>query len=306
MKIINKEDNEYSELLKEIPNAPNTLYTVGNLNNLKEKCIAVVGSRNMTEYGKNITKEIVKDLTKAGICIVSGMATGIDTVAHTTCLDNGGKTIAVLGSGLNKIFPPENLNLFKRIVNNNGLVITEYPENQIAQKQFFAIRNRIISGLCLATLVIEATYRSGTSITAQFALKQGRKLLCIPNSIGNKNSAGILNWLKKGAKLVTNANEILQEIGVESEDYNIDEMQYLAKQKNINEIELEKLKNEEEIIKKIYYYIKQNGETNAELLCNKFKTEIYKINVYLSILELKGLIKNTHGISYNISENLYV
>ena len=261
---------------------------------------------HLTEYGKNVTKEIVKDLTKAGICIVSGMATGIDTVAHTTCLDNGGKTIAVLGSGLNKIFPPENTSLFKRIVNNNGLVITEYPENQIAQKQFFAIRNRIISGLCLATLVIEATYRSGTSITAQFTLKQGRKLLCIPNSIGNKNSAGILNWLKKGAKLVTNANEILQEIGVESKNYNVDEMQYLVKQKNINEIEFEKLKNEEEITKKIYYYIKQNGETNAELLCNKFNIEIYKINVYLSILELKGLVKNTHGINYNVSESLYV
>ena len=270
MKIINKDDKEYPEQLRAIKNAPNTLYTLGDINNFKENCIAVVGSRSMTEYGKNVTKEIVKDLTRAGVCIVSGMATGIDTVAHTTCLDNGGKTIAVLGSGLNRIFPPENTNLFNRIVNNNGLVITEYPENQIAQKQFFAIRNRIISGLSLATLVIEATYRSGTSITAQFALKQNRKLLCIPNSIGNKNSAGILNWLKKGAKLVTNADEILQEVGLKSSNYNTENTKYLNKQREINEIEFENLKGEPKITKQIYYYIKEIGETNSEIISNKF------------------------------------
>ena len=306
MVIINKEDTQYPSQLKDIKNAPNTIYAVGNTDALKENSIAVVGSRNMTEYGKSVTKEIVKDLTQAGMCIVSGMAIGIDTVAHKTCLENGGKTIAVLGGGLNKIFPPENIDLFNNIVKNDGCVISEYPQNQIAQKQCFAIRNRIISGLSLATLVIEATYRSGTSITAKFALDQGRKLFCIPNSIGNKNSAGIINWLKKGAKLVTNADEILIELGLKNDNTNSDNVNYMKKIEEINNIETLKLKDTEAIVKDIYYYIKDSGEINAEVLCNKFETEIYKINVYLAVLELKGLIVNTCGINYRVSDKLYV
>ena len=306
MKIINCEDSQYPVTLNSIPNKPKTLYTLGDLSILNMPAVAVVGSRNMSEYGKNITKQIVKDLTKAGICIVSGMATGIDTVAHTTCLENGGKTIAVLGSGLNRIFPPENKELFNRIVENGGLVITEYPENQTAQKQFFAIRNRIISGLSLATLVIEATYRSGTSITAQFALKQGRKLLCIPNSIGNKNSAGIINWLKKGAKLVTNADEILQEIGLKSNSIDLEQTNAKNKQQKIEEFEQNELKDEQELAKNIYFQIKESGEINAEFLCGQFNTSIQEINALLANLEIKGLVENTHGTYYKVSDNLYV
>lgn len=306
MQIIQTEDSQYPEMLKDIKNKPQTLYALGDLKLLNQPAVAVVGSRNMSEYGKKITKQIVKDLTNAGVCIVSGMATGIDTVAHTTCLENGGKTIAVLGSGLNRIFPPENKELFNRIVENGGLVITEYPENQIAQKQFFAIRNRIISGLSLATLVIEATYRSGTSITAQFAIKQGRKLLCIPNSIGNKNSAGIINWLKKGAKLVTNADEILQEIGLKSKGSDSEELNALTQQNEIEKLEFEKLQNEQEITKKLYYYIKENSETSAEFLCNQYNLPIYEINVLLAVLEMKGLIVNTHGTFYKVRDEFYV
>lgn len=300
-------DKEYPTLLSNIKNSPQILYSVGNERILNYNSIAVVGSRNMSEYGKRITEEIVKGLTLAGVCIVSGMAVGIDTIAHKTCLENGGNTIAVIGSGLNKIFPPENEYLFKQIVNNGGCVISEYPENQIAQKTFFAMRNRLISGLAIATLVVEATYRSGTSITAQFALNQGRKLLCIPNSIGNKNSAGILNLIKKGAKVVTSAEDILTEIGWTSKTaINNEKQKYLKKEREIHEYELECLKTEKEIVKNIYYYIKENGETNAEFLSNKLKTEIYNINVFLAILELKGLIINTHGISYKVRDDLYV
>lgn len=305
MDLIYKDSLEYPNQLKEIKNAPEFLYTMGDISLLKEKAIAVVGSRNMSEYGKNITKKIVKELTQAGICIVSGMAVGIDSVAHNTCLENGGKTIAVLGSGLNKVFPKENIGLFKKIINNGGCVVSEYPENQIAQKQFFAVRNRIISGLSLATLVIEATYRSGTSITAQFALKQGRKLLCIPNSIGNKNSVGILNLIKKGAKVVTNAEEILQEIGMRNSN-NKEEKEFLQKVNNIKCLEGLLLKDENKIVKEIYQYLKENGETNAEVLCDVFQIEIYNANIYLSQLELKGLIINSHGCTYRVRDDLYV
>lgn len=304
---IEKGDAAYPTLLNNISNPPKTIYSMGDEKILNQKSVAVVGSRNMSEYGKKVTEKIVKDLTLAGVCIVSGMAVGIDSVAHKTCLENGGKTIAILGSGLRRIFPPENADLFKKIVDNGGCVISEYPENQLAQKSYFAMRNRLISGLSVATLVIEATHRSGTSITAKYALNQGKKLLCIPNSIGNKNSAGILNWMKNGAKVVTSANDILKEIGWPNKLQSIDEEQkYINKEREIEEFELNCLKSENEIVKNIYYYIKENGETNAEFLSSKFEIEIYNINVFLAILELKGLIVNTHGISYKVRDDLYV
>lgn len=304
MKIVGIDDINYPKLLRKIKNPPKKLYVMGNENLLNEKSVAVVGSRNMSEYGKKITKIIVKELSEAGICIVSGMAVGIDAVAHKTCLDYGGKTIAVLGCGFNKVFPPENVGLFNRILENGGCVISEYPINQIAQKKFFVQRNRIVSGLCLATLVVEATYRSGTSITANHALDQGRKLLCIPNSIGNKNSCGILNLMKKGAKIVTNAKDILSEIGIEySSNMNDDVFQKINK---IKEIEKNLLNNENQIVKNIYCYLKENGETNAEVLSDMYETDIVNINIYLSKLELKGLIVNSHGSTFRIRDDLYV
>lgn len=305
MKTIKIEDKNYPKQLLNIKNPPKVLYVMGDETILNNKCVAVVGSRNMSEYGKEITKRIVKDLALAGICIVSGMAVGIDSVAHTTCLDYGGKTIAVLGCGLNRVFPPENRGLFKRIIDNGGCVISEHPEDTIAQKQFFAARNRIVSGLSDATLVVEATYRSGTSITAKHTINQGRKLLCIPNSIGNKNSFGIINLIKKGAKIVTNANEILAEIGVEA-DIKKEEKDVVQKEKSVKKYEINLLKNEDQVVKDIYYYLKKNGESSADNLSNIFEMGVSKVNMYLSKLELKGLIYNTHGSCYKTRDDLYV
>lgn len=306
MKVIKYKDKQYPNLLKEISDFPNTLYTEGDIECLNENCITVIGSRNMTEYGRNITKNIVKELVDSGLCIVSGMAVGIDSVAHKTCLENNGKTIAVLGSALNRIFPPENVDLFKNIVKSGGCVISEHPQGVVAQKRFFVQRNRIVSGLSLATLVIEATYRSGTSITANYALKQGRKLFCIPNCIGNKNSAGIINLLKKGAKLVTNAGEILSELDLKPTNSNIDKTEDAKKRKWIKKMEEQELENQEEIVKRIYYFIKENGCINIEMICNSFKMDIAKVNVNLTILELKGLVENCYGLYYKVSDTFYV
>ncbi|MBR3673696.1 MAG: DNA-protecting protein DprA, partial [Clostridia bacterium] len=142
MKTITLEDLEYPKSLKKIKSAPREIFVEGNIKCFNMPCVTVVGSRNMSEYGKKMTRKIVKELVKADVCIVSGLAVGIDTVAHETCLENGGKTIAVLGSGLNKVFPVENTELFKRIVNSGGCVLSEQMPDEEAKKVYFPARNR--------------------------------------------------------------------------------------------------------------------------------------------------------------------
>ena len=235
MKIIMKDNEEYPLMLRKIKNAPQELFVEGDVRCFNMPCVTVVGSRNMTEYGRNMAREIVKELVLGGVCVVSGLAVGIDSVAHQTCLDNGGKTIAVLGSGLNRVYPAENVGLYKDIISNGGCVISEQEPDIEAQKMFFPARNRIVSGLSLGTLVIEATYRSGTSITAKFAFEQGRKVFCIPNSVGNKNSSGTLNLIKRGALMVTNGKEILYELGLIDK---FDDFEELVEEQRLNKINL--------------------------------------------------------------------
>lgn len=302
MKILTLEDLEYPESLRSIKNAPKELYVMGNTNCFYMPCVTVVGSRNMSEYGKKMTRKIVKELVEAGICIVSGLAVGVDTIAHETCLENDGHTIAVLGSGLNKVFPSENKELFNRIINLGGCVMSEHMPDEEAKKIYFPARNRIVSGLSLATLVIEAAYRSGTSITAKFAFEQGKKVFCIPNSIGSKNSSGTINLIKKGATMITNAEEILYSLGLidKLDDYE----KYLEEQK-INKakmLEEEELDGLDEDVKKVYFYIKENKVINSDIICNELNMSIQDINTYLTILELKGLILNKSGGMYYICE----
>ena len=174
------DDEKYPRTLKEIYNPPKKLYVNGNIENFNSPCLAVVGSRNNTEYGEKWCKYFVKEFVKYGITIVSGMAVGIDAIAHKTALKYGGKTIAVLPSGFNNIFPKENMELYKQILNSNNTAVTEYASNTKANSKRFLERNRIVSGLSLAVLVVEAAYRSGTSVTARIALSQGKKVFCIP------------------------------------------------------------------------------------------------------------------------------
>ena len=299
IKIIKYEDEQYPELLKNINKPPSILYIEGDLETLKNKSVTVIGSRNMSEYGKKITQKLVKDLTNYNMCIISGMAIGIDSVAHKTCLENGGKTIAVLGSGHNKIFPPENINLYKKIVQSGGCVISEYSPNTVAKKEYFPQRNRIVSGLSLATLVVEATYRSGTSITANFAFSQNRKVFCIPNSIGNKNSMGTINLLKKGAKIITCAEDILNELGISDKKIDLEETQ-IKKQEKALLLENQILNQLDKTTKDIYYFIKENSVVNSEVICNCLKLNIQEVNTYLSILEIKGLIINNIGNNFTV------
>lgn len=299
-------DDNYPQRLSSIKNQPLKLYFEGDSSILNMPSITVVGSRNMTEYGKEMTKKIVKELVQAGMCIISGLAVGIDTMAHQTCLENNGKTVAVLGSGVNKIFPPENVNLYKNIVKNGGCVISEYEPDTMAQKRYFPERNRIVSGLSLGTLVIEATYRSGTSITAKYAFEQGKKVFCLPNCVGTKNSAGTINLLKSGAILVTNANEILYELGIIKEKKNLDNYLEIQKENKIIMLEQELLTELDSNTEKIYFYIKENKIVTPELMCEILKMSITVINMHLTILELKGLVINKYGDKYMLRDDLYV
>lgn len=209
IKEINFEDELYPEKLRKIRKPPQKLYTIGNLSLLKKPSLAVVGTRHITEYGIKNCERFVEEIVKKGIPVISGMAEGTDTVAHKTTLRYGGETIAVLGGGFNNIFPKENLKLFENIIDRNGLIVTEYPPTKRVKSEQFLQRNRIVSGLSEGVLIIEAGYRSGTSVTAKYAYSQGKVVMALPGRLDNTYGVGVNKLIQEGAKLVTSIEDIL-------------------------------------------------------------------------------------------------
>lgn len=204
------EDADYPSLLAKIHDPPYLFYYKGELGILGGLCIAVVGSRRASNYGRNQARRLGREMAQEGVVVVSGMARGIDTEAHRGALEGGGKTAAVLGSGLDIVYPPENGELFKEIV-QQGIVISEFPPPTHPEPGNFPIRNRLIAGLSKGVLVVEAQKRSGALITVDFALEQGRDVFALPGPVNNKNSEGTNNLIKQGACLVTELNDILGE-----------------------------------------------------------------------------------------------
>ncbi len=201
----------YPQRLRSVEKAPLLLYYKGRLVDFDDNaCVAMVGTRRMTEYGKREAYKIARDLTLGGAIVVSGMARGIDTTSHRGALDGGGYTVAVLGCGIDRAYPPENDYLMSEII-RTGLVITEYSPFTPPVGSNFPNRNRIISGLSLGTLVVEADAKSGAMITARLAEKQGRDIFSLPGNVGELNSVGPNRLLKKGAKVVTGAIDVLEE-----------------------------------------------------------------------------------------------
>jgi DNA processing protein len=204
-------DKEYPKLLKEIYQPPWALFAKGDLSLLeRDPKLAVVGSRQATQYGKNAIRLIFPDLIKKGVLIVSGLARGIDALAHEYAIKNGGKTIAVIAGGFYHIYPKENMNLALEMMKNQ-LVLSEYPPDTKPQRWHFPSRNRIISGLSRGTLIIEAKRKSGSLITANFAVNEGRDVFSLPGSIFNPYSIGTNELIQQGAKLVISAEDILEE-----------------------------------------------------------------------------------------------
>lgn len=212
--IINFKEKEYPYILKEIYDFPISLYIKGNKKILNNRGIAIVGCRESTEYGKKAAKYFAYNISKKNINIISGLAKGIDSYAHTGCLlsykecVNYGKTIAVVGNGLDIIYPKENIEIANKIIETGGTIISEYPCGTKPDKMNFPARNRIISGLCSGIIVVEAKEKSGTLITVDFALQQGREVYAVPGNINSVNSVGTNDLIKQGARIITKYDEI--------------------------------------------------------------------------------------------------
>ena len=210
IEIVKYNDDRYPSKLKDIDNKPIVLYMKGNLDNINNESVAIVGSRNCSLYGKKNANFFSYELAKRKINVVSGLAKGIDAVAHQACINAKGKTIAIIGNGLDNIYPKENLKLAEKILENNGLIISEYVIGTRPEKENFPRRNRIISGISDATIVVEASDKSGALITANYAINQGKEVWAIPGNIYSYSSIGTNNLIKDGANVLTSINDIIK------------------------------------------------------------------------------------------------
>lgn len=267
------DDEMYPSKLKDIKSPPTKLYMQGNYDLLKNISVAIVGSRECTSYGFREAYEFAKELSKKGICIISGLAEGIDTGAHLGGMHQIGRTVAVLGTGLNKIFPEENEILAKSIIKNDGLIITEYEASEEPKPSNFPKRNRIMSGISDAVLVIEARRKSGTTITARLAKEQNKKVFCLPSNIDSKNGSGTNELIKEGAILVTEPEDILKRIIIEPE----------------NKTESKYEVNDE--YKEVYSYL-SDSPMHINEICKKAKISMSETSQILTMLEIEGVIKS--------------
>lgn len=292
IKVITLPEVEYPHLLKNIYNPPPVIYYQGDfINIMKEaKGIAIVGSRKATFYGRKIAREIAGQLAKSGFIVISGLARGIDTNAHLGALDVSGKTIAVLGSGLDRIYPSENKNIAYSIM-EKGAIITEFPLFTKPEKNNFPRRNRIISGLALGTLVVEATEKSGALITADYALEQGREVFAIPGSIHSPLSTGCHNLIKQGAKLVNSYQDILEEWP--EQNRSLVEKEIMGNRKQECDITDHLTDYERELLKYISIEPLHIDEI-TELSALPFS----KVSETLLSLELKNFIREIEGKRY--------
>ncbi|NLM47285.1 MAG: DNA-protecting protein DprA [Epulopiscium sp.] len=281
------QDEAYPVMLRNIPNPPPGIYVKGQLPAFEKGYIAIVGSRNCTEYGKNVVRELGRELVKRGIGIISGLAYGIDSEAHKVALEFGGNTVAVLANGLDNCYPPGNINLMKSI-EVTGALISEYPPTTKAIPSFFPARNRIISGLSKGVLIVEAGEKSGALITADLALEQGKEVFAVPGSIFSSTSTGTNKLIQQGAKLVTKVEDILEEIKLNMDIYN----KYNNKEdKPYKNESISGLALEENIV----YDCISFEATSMEYLSVKTKYNIDKLQAILTLLEIKGLIKQLPG-----------
>ena len=281
IKVFTWHDPGYPARLKEIYDYPPILYVRGSLLPEDEWCLAVVGTRRATVYGKQVTEEIVTDLAQNKITIVSGLARGIDSVAHRTALEAGGRSIAVLGCGLDIVYPSENADLARRII-KQGALISEYPLGTRPRAENFPRRNRIMSGLSLGVLVTEAGKTSGAMITAHLALEQNREVFAIPGSILSPVSSGTNHLIQEGAKLVSNYTNILEELNLEA----------VAHQMEIKEA-IPASGTETRLLKQL-----GAEPTHIDEVCRNSDLPMSQVSSTLAMMELKGLVKQVGTMNY--------
>ncbi len=281
--VIGIDDDNYPKILKEIFNPPQILYFKGELF-FDENGLAVVGSRNYTAYGQQIIEDIVRKVARNGLPIISGLALGVDAHAHRVALEEGARTIAVLGTGVDlaSIYPSHNRHLAGKIIESGGALISEFPIGTAPLPYHFPQRNRIISGLTKATLVVEAREKSGALITARDALEQNREIMAVPGSIYSDLSAGPNKLIKDGAKAVLSAQDIFDSLDFDNV---------------VNYIKTEDIKAETKEEEDVLKFLK-NDPVHIDVLVKLTGLNIKSINTTLSMMEIKGMVRNLGGMNY--------
>ena len=297
---------EYPSQLAETPAAPSVIYVKGEMLAANEPAVAVVGSRDATPYGLEMTRRISYDLARAGVTVVSGLARGIDTAAHRAALEAGGRTMAILGSGLDRIYPQRNMPMAEKII-ENGALFTEYPPGVSALPQHFPRRNRVISGLCHGVLVVEAAFKSGAMLTVNWALEQNRDVFAVPGSALSEKSKGT-NWLiQQGAKLTTTADDILEEINNELRPRNLlDEKPKpqgsAEKGADIGEIALDNLARENNVLsieRRVIDFLEKSKEPmHVDDITRALGEAAAAVSSVLVMLELRGTARQVGSMQF--------
>lgn len=285
IEIISEESPLYPENLKTVQDAPLILYMKGRPLPQDRYAIAIVGSRRCSEYGRRVSEKLSSELAERGITIVSGLARGIDTTAHTGALKAGGRTAGVFASGLDRVYPPENRELVRKII-ERGFVISEFPPGTRPDKENFPRRNRLISGLGLGVIVVEAEAESGALITADYGLEQGREVFAVPGSIFSKTSEGTNNLIKKGAKPVSSVEDIIEELGPKLRG--LRDTSAAGDLRTFSELEFSD--REKAIIK-----IMEQEPLHIDEIARKSGRPVSEISSVLLELELKGVVKQLEG-----------
>tara|TARA_A100000171_G_scaffold53018_1_gene75446 strand:- start:11631 stop:12884 length:1254 start_codon:yes stop_codon:yes gene_type:complete len=278
-------DNHYPELLREIADPPPLLFAAGNLSALNMPSVALVGSRGCTPYGSKITRRLAMEISDAGFVITSGLALGVDSVAHRSCVDRNRPTIAILGSGLANIYPAANFTLAKHIIDKGGLVLSEFPLSAGPAKYRFPQRNRLISGLSLATCVVEASLRSGSLITARLALEQNRLVFAVPGSVDSQNSRGCHRLLREGAAVAENAADIKEPLAPLIQGQ-LDLLHDKQQENETVHTSAAKLNAQEDEI----MHCVEAGPIDTDSLLRSTGLTVSKLQQNLARLELKGLL----------------
>ncbi|HZK33435.1 MAG TPA: DNA-processing protein DprA [Tissierellaceae bacterium] len=282
IKIITIYDENYPKRLRYIDYNPKVIYMKGNIIEEDNLAIAIVGSRKATSYGKWACEKFTKELTDLGITIISGLANGIDTVAHKSALDNGGRTIGVLGCGIDVVYPPNNLSLYREM-EKLGAIISEFPLGTAPFPYNFPQRNRIISGMSMGVLVIEAQEKSGSLITASHASEQGKDVFALPGNINSIFSAGTNKLIRDGARPLLELEDIIEEI------YELKQLKEKSKSNNI--IDYSNFSETEIQILRLL----EDGPMHCDSIAYRSNLNISDVNSMLTILELKGVIKELSG-----------
>ncbi len=283
--IISQADSGYPESLRNIQSPPALLFYRGNLDCLMGKCIAVVGSRNASIQGVEATEKTCRELSEAGVTIVSGLAMGIDAAAHIGCLDGGSPTAAVMGCGLDVDYPVENIELKERIVRTGGVLLSEYPLGARANKFVFQARNRIVSGLAKALLMMESRIQSGSMLTVHHALDQGKEVYAYPGIPGTEWAEGAHQLLREGANYFTSAKDVLEDMGWDEESPILPERKPAA------------LPALTDVQRKVFGLLSK-GEKSFDQLAEESQLPVPELSVALTMLQMMGVIKALPGKCY--------